>query len=485
MAIGTPVGLGQTNNLGGDATAITQNTSGTVPAGGRIFASVMYTAAAARTFTVSGGGLSWREDGIIQGSEGAVFSGTAIWSAYCPSGLASGTTITMTPSGVMDYSKFLQVYYCTGIAAGGAAAVDVTIGQWRAIPNTNWSTTAATLTVPNALIIAAAMGDDPAAVTSTATAPSVEIYDVNNVNQIYLTSTYEIVSEPPAAQSATGTWSTTPAAHDAAVMVAYKAAAPVVGYIGASTVPTATGTGTGTTTLSLTYPTLAKDDLLLMWVGVKPDTATITPPAGWTAVPNGELAGGGGTTGLDTGPTRAALYYKIADGSESGSVSPTLGNSPNCCMGQITVFRGSGGYAWNIAGANGADSTTGTPFTAAMGSNPGIEAGDMVAIMGLIPTGVSTPAQFSAETLTATGLTATVTEVSEPETTQGNDLGGVFCYATVYAGPATTAPTFSATAGGTTTNVRGPIVMARLRSDPHPLIPVAGAGPAAMRAANI
>lgn len=234
-------------------------------------------------------------------------------------------------------------------------------------------------------------------------------------------------------------------------------------YKSNSTMPTGTGAGTGTTTLTVPLPSPCADgDLLILAVFVKPDTATITLPVGWTAVSNGEAAGGGGTTGADTGPTRLALYYRT-------SVPPAAVvmaiSGENCCMGIICCLSTSiveGG--WDVAGANGIDSTTGTPFTAAMNVDPNITTNDMVLVFGSTPTDVTTPAQFSAETLTATGLTSgAVTEIGEPETTQGNDLGGVICRWTPTGGPASSVATFSATAAATNTNTRGPICLVRAR----------------------
>ena len=236
-----------------------------------------------------------------------------------------------------------------------------------------------------------------------------------------------------------------------------------ISYITQGTTPTGTGSGTGTTSVSVTPPANEMGDLLLMYVHTKPDTATINTPEGWQAVSNGSASGGGGTTGLDAGPTKAAWFWRTGDGRTTAvTVSITSGNSS---MAQILVLRSSiPDASWSVAGANGVDSTTGTPFTAVMGSDPGITSGDMVVVFGGIPTDVSTPAQFSAETLTATGLTSgSVTEIAEPETTQGNDIGGVLCRWSPSAGPASSAATFSATAGGTTTNVRGPIILVRAR----------------------
>lgn len=270
-----------------------------------------------------------------------------------------------------------------------------------------------------------------------------------------------------AASENPGTFTLSASADAQAHTVAISSAVPpAITYVGASATPSGTTATTTTTTLALTYPAgILADDKIIVGVGVKPDTATVSTPAGYTAPANGEAAGGGGTTGIDTGPTRMAVFEKTADGTETGTLNITLANTPNVAWGMILVFRkADAGATWDLAAANGVDSTTGTPFTAAMGTDPGLDADDHVAIFGCIPTDVTTPAQFSSETLTATGITSTVTELGEPDSSSGNDIGGVVCRATINSGPSSSVPTFSATAGGTTTNVRGPIVILRLRS---------------------
>ena len=85
----------------------------------------------------------------------------------------------------------------------------------------------------------------------------------------------------------------------------------------------------------------------------------------------------------------------------------------------------------------------------------------------VIPTDVTTPAQFSSESFTQTGVTfGTVTEINEPDTTTGNDLGGVTVRSSVSSGTGSAAPTMIATAAGTVTNVRGPGLFVRIRETP-------------------
>jgi hypothetical protein len=260
-----------------------------------------------------------------------------------------------------------------------------------------------------------------------------------------------------------------------------------VAYVGSSAVPSGTTATSITTTLTLTYPSNVEGDLLVLMVGVKPDTASVTTPTDWSDVSNGEAAGGGGTTGADTGPTRLKTMYRVVpSGGLTGTLNITLASTPNVSWGIFMTLRGYGS-SWSVAGANGIDSTTGTPFTATMGSDPGIATDDVVLVGGCIPTDVTTPAQFSAETLTATGVTfGTVTEIGEPDSTSGNDIGGVLCWAPATAGSSSAAAVFSATAGGTTTNVRGPIVLVRARESTAPpssgIYEVLNAAPAAVTA---
>lgn len=62
---------------------------------------------------------------------------------------------------------------------------------------------------------------------------------------------------------------------------------------------------------AISYPTVAAGDLILLWVTTISTTPTITDPSGWTVLDTQD----GGTT------SRTKVYYKISDGTESGSVT--------------------------------------------------------------------------------------------------------------------------------------------------------------------
>lgn len=211
-------------------------------------------------------------------------------------------------------------------------------------------------------------------------------------------------------------------------------------------------------------PAHAVDDLLILTIGTKPDTTPATTPAGWTLL--GAVSGGTGTTGIDTGPMRVGIFYRVASSTgtadDPGAITIT-GN--NVSAAQIHAFRKTNALAaWELAGTGAADTTTGTPFSAVMPLNPGLTVGDMLMGIGVIPTDVTTPAQFTAETVAATGMTTvTLTEIVEWDTATGQDMGGWIGYGPVVTGTATAAPTVSATAAGTTTNVAGPIYLVRMR----------------------
>jgi hypothetical protein len=211
-------------------------------------------------------------------------------------------------------------------------------------------------------------------------------------------------------------------------------------------------------------------DGLVAFVHQKPSTAnsgTVTTPSGWTLV--GSIAGAGGystTLGADTGNTNLFVYTKdTVTGSETGTQAFTLGTN-NVSSAQIHRVSKYGTGAWQFALATGSRNASANGTVAVqMSTNPGITVGDLLIGYFGIPTDVTTPAQFASESFSAAGITTwgTLAEVNEPDSTIGNDLGGVVIQNRALAGTATAAPYFNATATGTTTNVRGPIVILRAR----------------------
>lgn len=229
----------------------------------------------------------------------------------------------------------------------------------------------------------------------------------------------------------------------------------------------------GGTSVAPTYPTtgITSQGALVAVVGQKPTTAnggTVTTPSGWTLQGSLSSAGGyGATLGADTGNTNMFWYTKdTVTGSETGTLTITVGDNNNC-WAYIVAF----GPAWtagttpsySYAFASGSDTSAGN-VSATMGSDPGFSANDVALMAMVIPTDVTTPLQFSGEAITATGATfETAAEFAEPDVTVGNQSGGWLATSRVLTGPSSAAPTITATATGTTTNVRGPVGVLRVR----------------------
>ena len=218
--------------------------------------------------------------------------------------------------------------------------------------------------------------------------------------------------------------------------------------------------GTGSTSVTAGLPaSLATGDGVLLRVMTKPDTATIATPTDWTLV--ADVAGGGGTNGNGTGPTRQAVFFreKTAGWSTMPAVTVTSGNSTAAIAERWTKDTGS---TWSTAAATGDYSGNGTAWSAVMGSDPGLVVGDGVSV------GCSNQDEgptWSAQAIAATGATfGSVTEQSEAvETTTGQDMGGMVFTALVTAGAATAVATVTAT---TSAASRGTTALVRLRQTP-------------------
>jgi hypothetical protein len=221
------------------------------------------------------------------------------------------------------------------------------------------------------------------------------------------------------------------------------------------------------TSIDPAYPAaVAAGDLLILIIGMKPSAAnsgSVATPESWTPITSLTGAGGyGATLGGDTGNTNVFAYYKIAEGNETGSLRVRL-TTNNISWAQMYRLTNAT-QDWSVAGTTGSDTTAGN-VSITMGADPGVTAGDFILGAMVIPTDVTTPGQFSAQAFTQTGVTfGAVTEVSEPDAATGNDIGGFVVHSTVASGTGSAAPVMSATAGGTTTNVRGPGVFIRARA---------------------
>lgn len=228
----------------------------------------------------------------------------------------------------------------------------------------------------------------------------------------------------------------------------------------------------GGTTVAPAFPTgILASDAVLLFVGQKPSTAnggTVTTPTGWTLREEITGAGGYGTTlGADTGNTNLRVYsWNTPVAGQTGTLSVTLG--VNDVSWAFIVRVPTGGGTLSYGSADGQRTTTPTsPMSIALTNGTSATAfttGDIALWAMCIPTDVTTPSQFSAQSITATGATfGTAVELNEPDSATGNDIGGYGAYASVSSGTSSTAPTVSVTIGGTLTNVRGGVGLVRIR----------------------
>jgi hypothetical protein len=215
--------------------------------------------------------------------------------------------------------------------------------------------------------------------------------------------------------------------------------------------------GSGTTTAAPTYPAgIVNGQLLLLLVANKypPNgPSTGVPPTGFTFPPNGRgEADTGDGPAEDAGATYATAYYKIADGTETGSETVTV-TGGNSTLAIILLYTKSDG-TWDVAAANGGDSMSDTSWSAAMGTDPGIEGGDLVVVWSAKNNHPGVGA--SGEALATTGVTyGAMNERFENGTSFGHNVAGTLSDHVVTSGTSggnLTTYTFthgSATGGGT------------------------------------
>ena len=228
----------------------------------------------------------------------------------------------------------------------------------------------------------------------------------------------------------------------------------------------------GGTTVAPAYPSgILATDAVLLFVGQKPSTAnggTITRPTGWSTLATNNGAGGyGATLGADTGNTNLRVYsWNTPVAGQTGTQSVTLGVN-NVSWAFIVRVPTSGGTL-SYGSADGQRTTTPTsPMSIALtdgASATAFTTGDIAVWAMCIPTDITTPFQFSAQSITATGATfATAVEINEPDTSLAFDIGGYSAYALVSSGTSSTAPTVAVNLAGTLTNVRGGVALVRIR----------------------
>ena len=90
---------------------------------------------------------------------------------------------------------------------------------------------------------------------------------------------------------------------------------------------------TGVTSFTVNKPTgTQENDVMIAAIAIRPYTATINPPSGWTLVRR--------TDNSNTNSLSQIIYRKVAGSSEGTTYTWTLGNSPTGAAGGIMTFYG-------------------------------------------------------------------------------------------------------------------------------------------------
>lgn len=218
-----PVSIGTYGNASGTSNN-SFNTTGAVPAGGRLIVPVEWASdTTATTPVVYSGQLRFVRDYRTTATEGSVKYGIDYWSAYCPNGLPSGTTIHIDFLPVAPYGLNVGAMYAMGLARG--QAIDTAANVFRPSATSTWTAGPITTGNANDLLLCTAFSDHATVLnSSTPLAGSfTELQDfwtggtdwamVNSYREVSSTGTY----------TPTGTWLFSPSFADFTAIVAYKA----------------------------------------------------------------------------------------------------------------------------------------------------------------------------------------------------------------------------------------------------------------------
>lgn len=201
----------------------------------------------------------------------------------------------------------------------------------------------------------------------------------------------------------------------------------------------------GSTSTTVAYTGVADGRLAVITASVKPSTATLGTIDGWVLLTN--TTGGTGTNAADTGTSRIGKYYRILNGSETGSVTVTAGSSPSALEAVMDVYSSTlGGWVTPI-GVSASDTSHGTNASGASGTwASALAAGDWVhAGYG---TDTDSTTATTGQGLTQTSVTfGTVTARSQLRNSTGNQGSVMSWDAPVGSGGSTSALTMSLTWG--------------------------------------
>lgn len=201
----------------------------------------------------------------------------------------------------------------------------------------------------------------------------------------------------------------------------------------------------GTTSVTVTYPSsISSGNVLMLALVGKYPTNYPTTPSGWTLLLIQRSSSGLGNAS-NSGDVWVATYFKIANGTETGTFSVTV-TSGNVCAAAILNYSVTSGYVGDVVAVGGSDNTSHTAVSVPFGSNPGLVTDDALILAACGDNSVGGEAVMA---LSATGIAAQLTNRSYAQSSGGDALRGILHTLTVNGG-ATAAPTYSYTAANAT-----------------------------------
>jgi hypothetical protein len=220
----------------------------------------------------------------------------------------------------------------------------------------------------------------------------------------------------------------------------------------------------GTTSVATPLPASLRAGNALIYPVAHKYGAQPNPVAGWTML--GSVVGGAGANGLNSGNVRMSMMFRtVPSEGMSGNQTVTLtgGNSGRARI--LQYEKSPNGTRFDVAFAVASQNTPGLAWAVTAGSDPGVQADDVVLVCSAVN---GSTASFSAQALTATGLTVGAeTERDEGGTTSGDDLNVFVTEHLIVSGPATDLMNYVAIASTTAGNhPAGATFFIRLREVP-------------------
>lgn len=185
----------------------------------------------------------------------------------------------------------------------------------------------------------------------------------------------------------------------------------------ASTGTPTSATGSATAPAPVFPATVTLNQKAVLCVNMKPFSATMTTPAGWTLI--GSSTNGSVASGANVGSTKGYAFEKICDGTEDGT-TVTLAVTSADSAGAVISLLDTDESAWAstvVAWGNKVGNSANMAMTTT--TQTSVAAGDLMVEFFSINSSAGTP---SADTLTQTGVTyGAVTNRADRSITTGND----------------------------------------------------------------